>query len=110
MNTIDFIRETAIYMSNDRPDIYDMETAVDELSIAMDSLREEADTAFVTVTFTSYMLSRIWDGTSEEFIFARKVSGLAICEAEEDVRAFAYDYDVDLPNILDGPIDEDGTI
>lgn len=107
MNTIDFIRETAAYMAEDRPDVYDHETAVEEISTAVDALREGGESQFECCTFTSYFLARIYDDGVEEFIFSRKVSGLLICEEEEDVRAFSYDESVGLPHIMDTPLDED---
>lgn len=89
-NTIDFLRETAKIMTEDRPDVYDEEGAVEELSTAMDSLREDWDTLFGCIMFASYVLIRIFDDGMEEFMLSRKMTGLAICEEEEDVRAYSY--------------------
>lgn len=110
MNTIDFIRETAIYIANDRPDVYDVEGAVEELSTAMDILRDEAEQPVESLFFTSYILTRVWDDGVEEFTLSRRMSSVVIVEEEEDVRAFAYSDDVDLPHILDIGLDLDDDV
>lgn len=110
MNTIDFIRETAIYMANDRPDVYDVETAVDELSVAMDILRDEAESPVESLFFTSYILTRVWDDGVEEFTLSRRLSSVVIVEEEESVTAFAYSDDVDLPHILDMELDDEDEV
>ena len=94
-------------MANDRPDVYDVPTAVEEISTAIDCLREVGEAAFEAVTFTSYVLARILDDGAEEFMLSRKISGLLICEEEEDVRAFGYDRSVGLPHILDEALDDE---
>lgn len=107
MNTIDFIRESAIYIANDRPDVYDVETAVEELSTAMDILRAEASKPVESLFFTSYILTRVWDDGVEEFTLSRRMSSVVIVEEEETVTAFAYSDDVDLPHILEIGLDEE---
>jgi len=106
MTTIDFIRETAIYMSQDRPDVYDVETAVEELSTAIENLREEYETPFCCVTFTSYVMTRLYEDGDESILFSRKISEVILC-ADESVGVVAYDHAVDLPFITDGLDDED---
>lgn len=100
MNVIDFIRESAAFMVADRPDIYDHETAVEELSVCIDSLRELGDSLFETISFTSYLLSRINDGECEEFILARKVTSTVIFpDGEAD--AYSHTEGINLPHVLD---------
>ena len=107
-NAIDFIRASAEFLVEDRPDLYDQRTAVNEISQSMEDLRGTGKlVAFVT--FSSYVLSRIYDveEASEEFILSRKLAGLLSCLPEADVRAYAYDGNVNLPHILSPELDAD---
>lgn len=101
MNAIDWMRETAKFMAADRPDVYDQETAVEELSVGMDALREANIEPFSCIMFTSYALMRIYMEGVEEFILTRKLSGLVLFEAEEEVGAFRYHASIDLPDPVD---------
>ncbi len=100
MSAIDFVRETAIFMANDRPDLYTAEAAVDELWEQIEALRD-MDMSFGFVSFASYYITREWDEGVESFTFLRKISGYLLCEEEEDSRAFSYDVEMNLPHILD---------
>ena len=107
-NAIDWLRETAAYLVWDRPDVYDHETAVEELSVAMDTLREAPPgQEFAAIMFTSYVLMRIYiaddDGQRgvEEFVLTRKLSSLIVFEAERQVAAYSYIAEIDLPDPLD---------
>lgn len=106
MNVIDFIRESAVYMARDRPDIYDAALAVRELTAAMDTLRE-ADLAYGCVMFTSYLLSRVMDDGVEEFMLTRKISSVLVCEEESACLVFSYSPEVELPGINDEQDDQD---
>lgn len=101
MNVIDFIRESANFMVVDRPDVYDYATAVEELSLAIDSLREYDVRPVATIMFTSYVLARLVEDDTEEYLLARKLAGLVLFEEEETCRAFSYDSRVNLPSVLD---------
>lgn len=85
----------------DRPDVYDYETAVEELSVAMDTLREANIEPFSCLLFTSYALMRIYLEGVEEFILSRKLSSVIVFEQEAQVGAFSYHPDIDLPNPVD---------
>lgn len=106
MDVIDFIRETAIYMAKDRPDIYTEDTAANELSDAIEYLRG-ADGIYGCALFASYMLSRVEEEGLEEFLFTRKVSSVIVCEEEEECIAYSYGDEVKLPSIFDEPDDLD---
>lgn len=110
MNTIDFIRETAIYMANDRPDVYDKEGAVEELSEAIDVLRDQAVNPVESLFFCSFILTRLWDDGVEEFTLSRRIASVVIVEEEESVEAFGYTDDVDLPHILDLTLDDEDDV
>lgn len=103
MNVIDFIRETAIFMAADRPDVYDVPTAVAELTVAIDSLREltDADQPFAAIMFTSYLLARLEDDGVEEFILTRKLSSMILFEEEEQFGVYSHHPQIDLPSVLD---------
>lgn len=101
MNAIDFIRESAKVLTDYRPDVYDVETAVEELSTSMDQLRS-FDIPVASIMFTSFILTRLVDDGVEEFILSHKLTGLFICEEEEDVQSYAFDESITgLPHILD---------
>lgn len=105
MNTIDWLRETATFMVADRPDVYDYETAVEELSVAMDTLREASIKPFSALMFTSYALMRIYMEGVEEFILSRKLSSVIVFEQEAQVGAYSYHPAIDLPDPVDSPSD-----
>lgn len=107
-DVIDFIRETANYVVMERPDVYDHALAVEEISTAIDSLREQ-DKHFGCYSFTSFFLIRTENMGMEEFILSRKSAGMVIATGMGLVKAFAYDDDVQLPHILDGLDDDDET-
>lgn len=100
MNVIDFVRETAEYMANDRPDLYDHEKAVNEIWSQVEALREFGLDLGI-VSFSSYFIIREFDDGVESFTFTKKISGFLLCEEEEDSRVFSYDEEVNLPHISD---------
>jgi len=112
MNTIDFLRESAWFLTEDRPDLYDHETAMEELDVAMTTLREEPDRQFSCIMFSSYAMMRLWmpdeTGTEgvEEFILSRKLSSVIVFEAEEEVSAYTYHPDIELPSPLDNDYED----
>lgn len=106
MNVIDFIRETAIFMAKDRPDVYTQDTAAMELSDAIEYLRS-ADGVYGCALFATYMLSRVEEDGVEEFLFTRKVSSVIVCEEEEGCITYSYVDDVALPSIFDEQFDLD---
>ena len=98
MNVIDFIRETAEFMANDRPDVYSPELAVRELTQAIEVLRD-SNLPVGCVMFTSYLLNRVLDDGVEEFLLTRKVSSVLVCEEEESCLVFGFTDEINLPNI-----------
>ncbi len=101
MNTLDWLSESAKYMAQDRPDIYTVSSAIDELSRLMESLRNLAIAPVASMMFTSYVLTRIVEEDMEEFMLSRKLTGLCIFEQEEVVQVFAYEDSIGLPSVLD---------
>lgn len=109
MDVIDFIRESAMFMAKDRPDVYTPELAVRELTQAIEVLREH-NLEYGCVMFTSYMMSRVMDDGVEEFLLTRKLSSVLVCEDEQLCLVFAFTPDVNLPSIFEGnPDDIDDT-
>lgn len=106
-NSIDFIRGSAAFMVSDRPDLYTHDLAVRDLSQAMEDLRS-TNKVVSFVSFSSYVLARILDLELdvEEFILAKKLSGLQICLPEADVRAYSYGPVDSLPHVSIVPDDE----
>ena len=105
MDVIDFIRESAVFIAKDRPDVYTEELAVIELHAAMDAMREKTY-HFSCISFTSYLLCRVIEDGVEEFILSRKLSSLLLFEDEEACRVYSHHPQVDLPDILDDSQDE----
>jgi nitric oxide reductase activation protein len=103
-NVIDWLRESAAYMAKDRPDVYDHATAVEELSEAIDYMRDDGR-PFACTMFTSYVLTRLEDEGVEEFILSRKLSHLNLFDDEEEVLVYRLHPDIDLPDPLDDDID-----
>lgn len=81
--------------------MYDQETAVEELSVAMDTLRDANVQPFSALMFSSYALMRIYMEGVEEFILSRKLSSVVVFEREGEVGAFSYHPDIDLPDPVD---------
>ena len=100
MNVIDWLRASADYMVADRPDVYDQETALEELSLGIESLREYAQ-PYACLMFTSYMLSRVLEEDVEEFFLTRKVSSLILFGEEEACRVYGHLDEISLPSVLD---------
>jgi hypothetical protein len=106
-NTIDFLRSTAEFMAKDRPDIYDVQTAITDLVTMMDKMRGMGEPTWTS--FASYILMLHYEGDDvEEWNFTRKVSSLTIFEEEGEVLVVGYTknsgalkYGVDLPDVLD---------
>ena len=101
MDVIEWLSANARFMVVDRPDVYDFQTAIEELSVCLDLLRENDDRPVSTVSFTSYVLTRIVEDDVEEFILSRKMSGVMLFGAEEECAAYSYHPQVDLPDVLD---------
>ena len=107
MNTIDFLRESATFLVADRPDVYDHETAVEELSVAMDTLRESENTdRFTCIMFTSYAMMRLYVDGVEEFILTRKLSSVLVFEEEAEVSAYSYHPNIELQPPLDSDYED----
>ena len=106
MNTIDFLRESAWFLTEDRPDLYDHETAMEELDVAMTTLREEPERQFACIMFSSYAMMRLYVEGVEEFILSRKLSSVIVFEAEEEVSAYTYHPDIELPSPLDNDYED----
>lgn len=83
--------------------MYDFQTAVEELSVGMDSLREANIEPFSCLMFTSYALMRIYMEGVEEFLLSRKLSSVIVFEDDEEVGAYAYTDKISLPSPLDAP-------
>lgn len=105
--TIDFLRQTAEFMAKDRPDIYDVQTAITDLVNMMDKMRERKESTWTS--FASYILMLHYEGDDvEEWNLTRKVSSLTIFEEEEEVLVLGYTkgsgvlkYGVDLADVSD---------
>lgn len=92
-NTIDFLRESAKYMATDRPDLYTPESALGELSVTMDKMRDIDGPGWTT--FASFMLFKHieeFDDNEdvEEWFFMRRISSMAIFPSEGEVQVFGY--------------------
>lgn len=98
MNVIDFIRESAVFMARDRPDVYTNDLAARELSHAIDVLRESG-MPVGCVMFTSYTLQRTEDDGVEELLLTRKLSSVLLCEEEESCLVFGFTPEVELPSV-----------
>ena len=104
-NVIDFIRASAEVLADERPDIYDLEGAVEEMSENIDNLRE-LGLPFACISFTSFMITRTYEDDLEEFILARKITGMLHETDTGDTRAYGYIPDVNLPYIMDSLLDD----
>ena len=100
-NVIDWMRETATFMVNDRPDVYDHETAVAELSHNVDWLRREDRDVFSAVAFASYVLLRFMEDGVEEFTLTKKISSVLIEPEAFDAYAYRWADGLDLPHVTD---------
>lgn len=101
LNAIDFLRECANYLVEDRPDLYDHDTAVAELSNAMEHLRQ-FNKPYGAISFSSYLMGRFWDDNVEEFMLTRKLASLVFFEDEEECDVYSYTHDIEgLPHVLD---------
>lgn len=103
MNVIDFIRESSIFMSKDRPDIYpSAASAANELTSVIEALRQaEETTMFSCIVFASYLLARIEQDGVEEFMLTRKLSSLILFEEEEQCSVYSHHDQINLPSVLD---------
>lgn len=108
MNVIEWLNATADFMVSDRPDVYDKETALTELSVVMDQLREY-DLPVSVISFASYFLIRVLDDGMEEFNLSKKVSSVNLFMPEEECYAWAHMPGVDLPYIMEDLDDPDVT-
>lgn len=111
MNAIHFIRQTAEFMAKDRPDLYDVQTAISDLVKIMDGMREIGEATWTS--FASYILILTYeDDDIEDWNFTRKISSMTNFEEEEEMLVMGYTKDsgtflhgVDLP--LPGEVDLD---
>jgi hypothetical protein len=108
MNVIEWLNATAAFMAADRPDVYDKETAVEELSVAMESLREY-DLPVSVMSFTSYFLIRVEDEGVEEFNLSKKITSVNLFMPEEECYAWSHVDGIDLPHIMTALDDPDVT-
>lgn len=108
MNVIDFIRESALFMTKDRPDVYpDAASAAAELTSVIEALRQyDEHKMFSCIVFTSYLLARIEADGVEEFMLTRKLSSLILFEEEEHCSVYSHHDQINLPSVLDDQ-DED---
>lgn len=107
-NAIDFLRETAIFMAKDRPDIYpDGAIAMADLSNMMDKMREFGEPTWTS--FASYILFLHYeDEDVEEWTLTRKISSLTFFTEEQECLVLGYTknsgvlkYGVNLTDVLD---------
>ncbi len=112
MNVIDWLRETAVFMAADRPDIYNQPGAMQELDRLMNNLRDSEQTL---VLFSSYGLIRFaLDDGEEEFMLLKKISSVNTYEQEGDSLVLSHtqgtatlNTHVNLPSVIDDPYVED---
>jgi hypothetical protein len=102
-NAIDFIRESAVYMVKQRPDIYDHTEAVADLIRAMDDLRDDPRRDSVKF-FSSFMLVRSVEDGCEEYVLGQKLSAFVRFEQEAEATAYTFVEDIDLPAV-DEPVE-----
>lgn len=103
LSVIDWLRESAKFMADDRPDIYNFESALYDLSDAVEQLRT-LDNGYITNTFlfTSYSLIRIADAEGvEEFILSRKLSSVTLFTPEDDCLVLSHTDKISLPKVDD---------
>lgn len=106
MNVIDWFSASADFMAADRPDIYTRESAMNDLTVAVEAARE-SDTN-VTISFASYFLTRVFDDDMEEFVLSKKLSGYTFIDNQ--INVYSYLGDVDLPPVDgEGWFDDDDT-
>ena len=108
MNVIEWMNATAEFMVVDRPDVYDKESALTELTVTMDQLREYSLPVSV-ISFASYFLIRVEEEGMEEFNLSKKISSVNLFLPEEECYAWAHMPGVNLPYILDALDDPDVT-
>lgn len=102
MNLIDFMRESAAFLSKDRPDVYPTEeVALSELSRLMDMI---ADGDQGWVSFTSYVLFRHEEDGVTDWELTRKLSSCTLFQPEGECLVLSYThgsgtmkYGIDLP-------------
>lgn len=95
MNVIDWFSASAEFMAKDRPDIYTKESAMDDLTVAVEAARE-SDTN-ITVSFANYFLTRVFDDDMEEFVLSKKLSGYTFIDSQ--INVYSYEEDMNLPMI-----------
>jgi hypothetical protein len=113
MNVIDWMRESAVFMAADRPDIYDTNGAMGELDRLMNNLRDRQESI---VLFSSYALVRFApDDGEEEFMLLKKISSVNTYEdGMGEVLLLSHTQGtnslkthVNLPSVIDDPEFED---
>lgn len=97
MNTIDWFNASADFMVEDRPDIYDKQSALNDLNDAIEAARSAE--GYSAIHFTSYVLFRIVEDGFEEFTLTKKLSGFAVFPQENVVNIYGYAPEVDLPQV-----------
>lgn len=90
LNVIDWLRETGAWIAKDRPDIYDAEGAVEELSEFMDVMRNTPGDGLTS--FGDYMLIRHYDEENdiEEWDLVRKISSVVNYFGDGEVWVAGY--------------------
>lgn len=106
MNVIDFIAQSARYIANERPNIYESASeAAHDLTTALDVLRDSGDPQGMCM-FSGYALLRFEDDGVEEFFLTKKLASLALFEEEEVCRAYGWVEGIELDDPFDEGIDE----
>lgn len=101
MNVIDWLTETGRYMVRTHPDLYTEPVAVEELSTALNTLRE-ANWDDSTLVLGPYMMYRsVQDGVEEVFL-SLIASSLILFEDEGVCNAYAWRDGI----LLDDPLDD----
>ena len=108
MNVVDWLRESANYMVEQYPDIYEYSTALGDLIHYMENLRgsNQDVSGFMSGPF---MMIRMTDGEGmEEFRLTHFVSSVTTFQPEEECFVFGNRHlGVNLPDSLDDEVDND---
>lgn len=104
MNVIDWLTETGRYMVRTHPDLYTESIAVEELSTALDTLRQ-SNWDDSTLVLGPYLMYRsVQDGVEEVFLTLIATS-LILFEEEAVCKAYAWRDGIELDDPLDDSLD-----
>lgn len=112
MNVVDWIRETARYMAETRPEVYAThEAAMDELVTEMEYLRNEhGEQNLSAIMSGGFVMVRLVEAPGmEEFQICRFLSSVTLFLPEEECLVIAGIDDIDLPgseSLLDNDEDD----